>query len=90
MTDHKKLIEELRAAAEEGLYDTADLCGRAADALAAPVQVDEAKLAEVTRVTLVGRAGERSAEHWDYAGVKLSVQDDGRTLKILPLRGGGR
>lgn len=54
------------------------------------VQVDDAKLAEVTRVTLVGRAGERSAEHWDYAGVELSVQDDGRTLKVFPLRGDDR
>ncbi|WP_300733767.1 hypothetical protein [Pseudomonas sp.] len=56
----------------------------------APVQVDEVKLPAVTRVTLAGRTGVRSAEHWDYAGVELLVQDEGRTLKVLPLRGGGR
>lgn len=35
MTDHKTLIGELRAAADECLYDTANLCRRAADALEA-------------------------------------------------------
>ncbi|QYM76914.1 hypothetical protein [Leucobacter luti] len=53
-------------------------------------QVHQAKLSHITRVTLVGRTGGRSSEHWDYTGVELSVQDDGRTLKVFPLGGVGR
>lgn len=44
------------------------------------------QLTEVTRVTVVGDAEGRVFERKSlYSnGVRLSVQDDGRTLKVLP------
>lgn len=47
---------------------------------------------KVTRVVLVDYRDERPSEYpvvyeqWDLTGVELSLQDDGRTLKVFVLR----
>lgn len=45
---------------------------------------DIGRLDDVTRITVVGPDGGRAHEAYGYAGVELHLQDDGRTLKVLP------
>lgn len=93
-------VKFVKDGGDEQLYGTDQILGRVpvtveyadgvevcAAQIAAPVQVVESTLPTVTRVTLAARPSARSAEHWDYEGVELAVQDDGRTLKILPMKG---